>query len=89
MDRLLSSDAYLNLRFRLGFEILFGHLIRSILLVLALKFVIKFIYSEETTKFCKIFTLLLSYVVPVKSKVKILHNFVAFSDYMNFKTATH
>ena len=25
MDRLLSSDAYLNLRFRLGLEILFGH----------------------------------------------------------------
>ena len=31
------------------------------------------------------FTLLLSYVVPVKSKVKILQNFVAFSEYMNFK----
>ena len=30
----------------------------------------KFIYSEKAT-FCKIFTLLLSYVVPVKSKVKI------------------
>ena len=26
----------------------------------------------------------LSYVVPVKSKVKILQNFVAFSEYMNF-----
>ena len=46
---------------------------------------VKFIYSENATKFCKIFTLLLSYVVPVKSKVKILHNFVAFSEYMNFK----
>ena len=32
----------------------------------------------------KIFTLLLSYVVPVKSKVKISKNFVAFSEYMNF-----
>ena len=32
---------------------------------------IKFIYSEKATKFCEIFTLLLSYVVPVKSKVKI------------------
>ena len=31
----------------------------------------KFIYSDKATKFCKIFTLLLSYVVPVKSKVKI------------------
>ena len=45
---------------------------------------VKFIYSEKTTKFCKIFNLLLSYVVPVKSKVKISQNFVAFSEYMNF-----
>ena len=29
-------------------------------------------------------TLLLSYVVPVKSKVEISQNFVAFSEYMNF-----
>ena len=33
---------------------------------------IKFIYSEKATIFCKIFTLLLSYVVPVKNKVKSL-----------------
>ena len=46
---------------------------------------LKFIYSEKATKFCEISTLLLSYVVPVKSKVKILQNFVAFSEYMNFK----
>ena len=46
---------------------------------------IKFIYSGKATKFCEIFTLLLSYVVPVKSKVKILQNFVAFSEYINFK----
>ena len=45
---------------------------------------VKFIYSEKATKFCEIFTLLLSYVVPVKSKVKILQNFVAFSESMNF-----
>ena len=45
---------------------------------------VKFICSEKATKFCEIFTLLLSYVVPVKSKVKILQNFVAFSKYMNF-----
>ena len=45
---------------------------------------LKFIYSEKATTFCKIFTLLLSYVVPVKSKVKISHNYVAFSEYMNF-----
>ena len=45
---------------------------------------IKFIYSEKATKFYDIFTLLLSYVVSVKSKVKILQKFVAFSEYMNF-----
>ena len=42
---------------------------------------IKVIYSEKATKFFKID---LSYVVPVKSKVKISKNFVAFSEYMNF-----
>ena len=45
---------------------------------------LKFIYSEKATKFFEISTLLLSYVVPVKSKVKISQNFVAFSEYMNF-----
>ena len=45
---------------------------------------VKFIYSEKATKFCEIFPLLLSYVVPVKSKGKISQNFVAFSEYMNF-----
>ena len=45
---------------------------------------VKFIHSEKATKFCEICTLLLSYVVPVKSKVEILKNFVAFSEYMNF-----
>ena len=44
---------------------------------------LKFIYSEKATKFSEIF--LLSYVVPVKSKVKISQNFVAFSEYMSFK----
>ena len=44
---------------------------------------VKFIYSEKATKFCEIFTLPLSYVVPVKSKVKILQNSAA-SEYMNF-----
>ena len=38
----------------------------------------------EGLKICEIFTLLLSYVVPIKSKVKISQNFVAFSEYMNF-----
>ena len=45
---------------------------------------VKFIYPEKATKFGEIFTLLLSYVVPVKRKVKISQNFVAFSEYMNF-----
>ena len=38
----------------------------------------------------KIFTLLLSflsYIVPVKSKLEILQNFVAFSEYTNFKNS--
>ena len=46
---------------------------------------IKFIYSEKATKSCKIFSLILSYVVPVKRKVEISQNFVAFSKCMNFK----
>ena len=45
---------------------------------------LKFIHSEKTTKFCEIFTLLLFYVVPVKIKMKISQNLVAFSEYMNF-----
>jgi hypothetical protein len=47
---------------------------------------IKFIYSEKATKFWEIFTLLLFYVVLVKSKVKISQNFEAFSEYMNFNS---
>ena len=43
-----------------------------------------FIYSEKATKFCEIFPLLLTSVNTVKSKGKILQNFVAFSEYMNF-----
>ena len=46
--------------------------------------VLKFRYSEKATKFCKISTLLLSVCTVYKSKVKISHNFVAFSEYMNF-----
>ena len=46
---------------------------------------IKWIYSERTTKFCKNSTLLLPYVVPLKSMLKILQNFVAFSEYTNFR----
>ena len=39
---------------------------------------VKFVHSEKTTKFCEIFTLLLSAVHTDKSKVKILQNFVAY-----------
>ena len=46
---------------------------------------VKFIYSEKATKFCEIST---SYVLPVKSKVEISPNFVAFSEYINFTYPT-
>ena len=46
-------------------------------------YLLKFIYSEKATKFCEIFPLLLTVCTVVKSKVKILQNFVAFSEYMN------
>ena len=36
---------------------------------------LKFIYFEKATRFCKISTLLLSYIVPVKSKVEISQNY--------------
>ena len=49
-------------------------------------FMIKFIYSEKATKFCKISALLLSYELPVKIKMEISLKFVAFSEYMNFKS---
>ena len=47
---------------------------------------LKFIYPEKATKLCEISTIDLSYVVPVKSTVEILQNFVAFSEYMNCKS---
>ena len=48
-------------------------------------YLVKFIYSEKATKFREIFPLLLTRVHTVKSKGKISQNFVAFSEYMNFK----
>ena len=42
-------------------------------------------YSEKATKFFEISTLLLCYVVPIKSKLEISQNFVSFSEYVNFK----
>ena len=50
-------------------------------------FNVKFIYSEKATTFDEISTLLLSYLVLVKSKMEISQNFVAFSEYMNFDSA--
>ena len=51
-------------------------------------FQVKFIYSEKATKICEISTVDLSYVVPVKSTVKILQNFMAW-EYMNFMKIVH
>ena len=48
-------------------------------------FWLELIYSEKATKFCELSTSLLSYVVTVKNKLEISQNFVAFSEYMNFK----
>ena len=48
---------------------------------------VKFVYSEKATKFCEIFTLLLSTIHTDKIKVEISHNFVAFSKYMNFNSS--
>ena len=45
---------------------------------------IKFIYSENATKFCEIFPLLLKVCTVIKSKGKISQIFLAFSEYMNF-----
>ena len=43
------------------------------------------LYSEKASKFGEIFTLLLIVWTVVKSKVKTSQNFVAFSEYMNFR----
>ena len=48
--------------------------------------IVKFIYFENATKFCKIFPFLLTVCTVVKSKRKISQNFVAFSEYMNFNS---
>ena len=46
---------------------------------------VKFIYSEKATNVCEISTVDLSDVVMVTSTMEISQNFVAFSEYMNFK----
>ena len=48
-------------------------------------FSVKFIYSEKTTKFCKISALDLTVTTWDKSTVEILQKIVAFSEYINFK----
>ena len=53
--------------------------------ILALGKPLKFIYSRKATKIFEIFPLLLTSVHTVKSKGKILQNFVGFSEYMKFK----
>ena len=64
----------------------FNHITRSLIGTICKTFShLKFIYSEKATKFCEIFTLLLTGTTCDKSKVKISQNFVAFSEYMNFK----
>ena len=55
------------------------------MLFVVFSFAVKFIYSEKATKFCEISTLLLSVCTVDKSKVEISQNFVAFSEYTNFK----
>ena len=48
---------------------------------------LKLMYSEKATKFCKISTLLLTGTTTQdKSEMKIQQNFVAFSEYMNLKS---
>ena len=46
---------------------------------------LKFIYSEKATRFCEISTVDLTGTTYDKSTMEILQNFVAFSEYMNFK----
>ena len=48
-------------------------------------YAVKIIYSEKATKFCEMFTLILTVCTVVKSKEKISQNFVASSEYMDFK----
>ena len=50
---------------------------------------VKSIYSEKAAKFCENSTLILSLCTVDKSKVEISQNFVAFSEYMNFKFISH
>ena len=46
---------------------------------------LKFIYCEKATKFCKILNILLTGTTWDKSMVEILQNFMTFTEYMNLK----
>ena len=61
----------------------------GLLTVILFLFQVKFIYSENATKFCETSIVNLSYVAPVKFTVEISYNFVAFSEYMNFTLRLH
>ena len=50
---------------------------------------VKFIYSENATKFCEIFTVDLTSTTQDKYTVEILQNFVAFSEYLNFNNRNY
>ena len=88
------SDIFIGVQIVLKVQIILNVLVQIVVkeknvlrvwIVLKLQFVlkvpiVKFIFSEKAKNFCEISTLLLSYVVPAKSKVEILQNFVAFSE---------
>ena len=57
----------------------------AIIIFPAISVKIKFIYSEKATKFCKISIVDLNVTTWDKSTLENLQNFVAFSEYMNFK----
>ena len=72
--------------FVLARKLFVGRITKELLTLMDVSFfLLRLIYCEKPTKFCEISTLLLSYVVPVESKVKISQNFVVFSEYMNCK----
>ena len=60
----------------------YGYFLSSLCMTVRM---LKFIYFEKATKFCEISTLLLTGTTLDKSKAKISQNFVAFSEYINFK----
>ena len=56
---------------------------KLICIKLQIKHLLKFVYSKKATKFCEIFTLLLTTEHTDISKEKISHNFVAFWKFMH------